>query len=85
MSPEETSLMIANLKIPYSLMFLWTLGTGARRTTVADLELTQLPKVIMRINYIETRTKGGKIINLVVTPRLVQMNRPGFCRHSSAV
>ena len=72
MSPEETSLMAATLKMPYSLMFLWTLGTGARRTTVADLDLTQLPNNALNVNYIETRTKGGKVINLVVTSRLAQ-------------
>lgn len=72
MSPEETSLMAANLRMPYSLIFLWTLGTGARRTTVADLELDQLPKSILKINYIETTTKGGKTIDLVATARLIQ-------------
>lgn len=72
MSPEETSLLVANLKMPYSLMFLWTLGTGARRTTVADLNLTQLPKTVLKVNYIETQAKGGKIVNLVVTAGLAQ-------------
>ena len=59
-----------HLKVPYSLTFLWTLGTGPRRTTVADLAVTQLPKTILKVNYVETRAKGGKIINLVVTSRL---------------
>ncbi len=87
MSAEETSLIATNLKMPYSLMFLWTLGTGARRTTIANLEMAQLPKAILRINYVETETKGGKIINLVVTARLAQMTLD-YCqtlRHKALV
>lgn len=87
LSAEETSLIATNLKMPYSLMFLWTLGTGARRTTIANLEMAQLPKAILRINYVETETKGGKIINLVVTARLAQMTLD-YCqtlRHKALV
>ncbi|TIL14087.1 hypothetical protein E4419_13010 [Stenotrophomonas maltophilia] len=74
LTSEQVAAMAAELKTPYDLIFKWTLATGLRRTTAAELELAQLPRDADRstpLTYMRVIIKGGKEHEVPVTRALL--------------
>ncbi len=76
LTSEQIAAMVAELKPPYDLIFKWTLSTGLRRTTAAELELAQLPRDTDRsvaLTYMRVVVKGGKEHEVPVTNALLTL------------
>lgn len=67
----EVSAIAKELTPVHSLIFRWTIATGMRRSTTVGLALSQLPRRVNELNYIEVRVKGGKLIEVPVTASLM--------------
>lgn len=76
LTSEQIAAMAAELKTPYDLIFKWTLASGLRRTTAAELELAQLPRDADRstaLTYMRVIIKGGKEHEVPVTRALLAL------------
>jgi integrase len=71
MSPEEVALMAATIKMPYNLVFRWTICTGLRISTATSLLRSQLPRRVLKVNYIEVEVKGEKRAEVIASGRLI--------------
>ncbi|WP_181142702.1 tyrosine-type recombinase/integrase [Xanthomonas arboricola] len=73
LTEDQINRILNYLPLPHSLIFKWTLATGLRRSNAVDLNLDQLPKNNLSINFIEIKVKGGKLISIPVTSALLDM------------
>ena len=75
LTEAQAQSLYVNLRGVYQLMFTWAIATGLRRSSLTALRLADIPGGENTLTYISVSAKGGVVVDVPVTRRLLERTR----------